>query len=556
MATVEIDLLGRFAIRRDGREIGLGPFGGRLSRRVVRILAAERGQVLTREKLADALWGERLPADPDANLNALVNRARRVLGSGVIETVPGGYVMRGPDVALDLERFVEHVQRARSAIAGGDAGEALAAAAAARALWPGDPLPEDSDTEWACSVRQRLSSLYDEAVEVGAAAALTLGHPRQAVELAEEAVAREPLRESGHLLLMRALAGSGDRAAALAAYDRLRGTLADELGVDPSPAANEVHLRLLRGEPAELEAVTARPDAAPFVGRDDELALLAKLHGGRRVALVAGKAGSGKSRLLAEFGAGLRGPMLSARAVAPERETPWSLARTLLQAGLDRGADVHRLLAPRAVACLADLLPTLDAPSVHVEAQAWRALVLTGGVRLLGGPGVLVVDDLQWADSSSVELLAALARRDDGPAMVLAYRCEEIPGDSPVGRLLAELRATVEPVEVRLGRLTTDSINRIVASGEVAAALAEHTDGTPFAILETIRELHRAGVLDRGPSTVWRAVGDDVQGHARRAARHGRQRTIWARVQRQPTTEHELLGALALLDRPAPATLL
>ena len=154
---VEIELLGRFAVRRDGREIAPGAFRGRLVRRLVRILAAHHEQVVTRDALIEALWGESRPADPDANLNALVNRARRALGDpAVIETVPGGYVLRGADVIVDAERFEEYVREARAALAAGDGKTASAAVDAARALWPGNPLPEDAYADWAGPLRDHL----------------------------------------------------------------------------------------------------------------------------------------------------------------------------------------------------------------------------------------------------------------------------------------------------------------------------------------------------------------------------------------------------------------
>jgi DNA-binding SARP family transcriptional activator len=554
---VEIDLLGRFAVRRDGREIGLGAFGGRLARRLVRILAAHRGHVVTRDALMDALWEERPPADPDANLNALVNRARRALADpDVIVTVPRGYVLRGADVVVDAERFSEYVDQASTALAAGDPRVAAAAAASARALWPGQPLPEDACAAWAGPLRDRLYRRYQEVLEVGAAAALAVGDAGRAGDLAAEAVSRQPLREAGHLLLIRALAAGGDQAAALAAYDELRRTLAEELGVDPSPQVAELQLRLLRGELREPAKHQQMVEGTPFVGRDAELTTLAELGGDRRVALVAGRAGSGKSRLLAELVARTARRVFVARAISPERDAPWSLARTLLQAAVDGGVDVCRLLPPRTVGCLVDLLPTLHGPRAEVEPQTWRALVLQGAVRVLQGRGLLVLDDLQWADSTSLELLALLAQRGDEPAMVLAFRSEEVVDGSPLSQFLAELRATGRPVELRLGRLTAESVTRLVAAADVAAVLAEETDGTPFGVLEAIREVHRMGALGRDRSGMWRPEAADVVDQTRRAARLGRQRAIWARVQRQPPRPRELLGLLALLGRPAPAALL
>ncbi len=91
-------------------------------RQLVRILAAERGRVVSRDALIEALWGEQLPADPGTNLNVVVNRARRALGEPeLIQTASGGYLLRdGTEVLVDVERFEELVGQARAARTRGD----------------------------------------------------------------------------------------------------------------------------------------------------------------------------------------------------------------------------------------------------------------------------------------------------------------------------------------------------------------------------------------------------------------------------------------------------
>lgn len=245
---MEIDLLGRFAVRRDGGPVEDADFGGRRVRQLVRILAAERGRVVSRDALIHALWDDQPPADPAANLNVVVNRARRALGEpGLIQTTGGGYLLAGgPAVLVDAEAFEEHVERARTAHQRGDPAAAAAAAREALQLWD-EPFPEDAYAEWARGSRDRLERLHQDALEIAATAALSTGRPREAVDLAAEAVARQPLREAAHLLLIRALAADGDQAAGVAAYLDLRRMLADELGIDPSPEASALYERLLQG---------------------------------------------------------------------------------------------------------------------------------------------------------------------------------------------------------------------------------------------------------------------------------------------------------------------
>ncbi len=392
-------------------------------------------------------------------------------------------------------------------------------------------------------------------LEVGAGAALAAGSVRRARELAEEAVARQPLRETAHLLLVRALAAGGDTAAALTAHDRLRRVLAAELGIDPSPAAGELHQRLLRGDRVAASPVAT---AAPMrlVGRDEELATLRAVVRRGGVALLCGRAGSGKSRLLEELRTRTTQAVLHARAVLPERDQPWSLARALLQAAVDRGVDVASLLPARTTAALAELLPDLHAAGAPpLEPRTWRALVLQGGVRVLEATGaaVLVVDDLQWADATSLDLLALHAARRQSGAIVLAYRPEDLPGSS---RFLADLKATARTDEVELATLPRAAIAELVASEEVAAVLAAHTDGTPFAVREAVRELHDAGVLEADAAGRWRPTTDDAGERARATALAGQRRAVWMRVERLAAPEREVLGMLSLLGRPATPALL
>lgn len=519
---VQIDVLGPFAVRVDGRAVAPREFGGRLARRLVRVLAASPGRVVTRDVLIEALWGADRPADPDANLNVLVNRARKAL-SGAIDTTDRGYRLPA-SVVVDADLFEDSV-------AAGDGEAALA-------LWHGEPLPQDAYEEWAQPVRHRLERRHQDALELAAAAALAGGSSRRAADLAAEAVERAPLREAAHLLLVRALAAGGDQAAALAAYERLRSRLAEELGIDPSREAGALHERLLRSkfEPA------VESGSGAFVGRDQELTMLCRLN---PLTVVAGRSGSGKSRLLTEAMARVRQSVVRARAVLPEQDAPWSLAGALLRAAADRGADLAALPG-RTRAAVADLLA--DGGASDVDPQSWRALVLNGGGAMLQD-AVIMVDDLQWADSSSVDLLRVVIDRGSARAVVLAYRPEAVPPSSPVAVLLAEL--SDRAAHVRLGALDPAAVRRLVWPQEVADVIAQETDGTPYAVLAVVRDVGAVARADR-----WQVTGAEAVERARAAARAGQRRAIMTRMQRQPSAAQELLALLALLGRPTSATLL
>ncbi|MCX6465200.1 MAG: winged helix-turn-helix domain-containing protein [Pseudonocardiales bacterium] len=143
MPGVAVQLLGRFQVRRDGVEVPPAAFGGRKVRTLLRVLAVRRPDLVPHAALAEALWPDRLPADPAANLTVLVTRARRALDDpGLIVTGTGGYAL-GP-CTVDAEEFLAAARRA----AVDDDAAAVRACVAALALW-GEPLAEDTYADWA-----------------------------------------------------------------------------------------------------------------------------------------------------------------------------------------------------------------------------------------------------------------------------------------------------------------------------------------------------------------------------------------------------------------------
>src|SRR4051794_18936040 len=148
--------MGRFAVVRDGREVDESAYGGRKVRTLLRVLAARQGQFVPNDVLAEALWPDRPPANPAANLQVLVTRARRAIGRvDLIRTGPGGYALAdSPDCTVDTEVFlaaVEQTGRLHGPPALAAYREALALAA--------DPLVEDTYATWSQPYRARVSQV-------------------------------------------------------------------------------------------------------------------------------------------------------------------------------------------------------------------------------------------------------------------------------------------------------------------------------------------------------------------------------------------------------------
>ncbi|MBB4765800.1 BTAD domain-containing putative transcriptional regulator [Amorphoplanes digitatis] len=536
--------MGRFVVVRDGREVDESAYQGRKVRTLLRVLATRQGRFVPNDLLIAALWPQRPPADPAANLQVLVNRARRAVGRpALIHTGPQGYALSGPPgCVVDTEVFLSAVERA-----GGLDGRA-ALSAYRDALGPAaEPLPEDLYADWSQPYRTRVLQARQIAWERAAALAAALGAPAPAVEYATAAATAEPLRETAALALVRALAASGDRVAALACFDRYRHSLADELGLDPSPAAAELHRLLLRSDPVRDEP-RAGFGMLPFVGRDAVVRqVVAGLPDG--VVRIAGRSGTGKSRLLEEVAAAV--PAVGVAASWADRDEPWSLARTLLRRLLAADTTALGTLPGRLRAALAELLPELDPPPAGFDPETRNALVLEAARRLLTAhpERALLVDDLQWADPSSVQLLGSVAGGAARPRLVLAYRPDELPAGP------AELvRRSAGPPVIELGGLREFALADLVDDADLVAALAAETDRTPMAVAEVLRLLHSEGLLEAADAAGRRrAASPEAAGRARQAGRAGQRRAIADRAAAHAGRAATVLGLLALLGREVPA---
>ncbi|MEU7003832.1 BTAD domain-containing putative transcriptional regulator [Nonomuraea sp. NPDC046570] len=303
---MRIQLLGPVMVHDDdGRPVDVG--GARLRMLLAR-LALDPGRAVTVDSLVDGLWGEDPPQDAANALQAAVSRLRRALRGVVsVDSVRGGYRLPVTAEQVDAHRFEELSALGRRELAAGRAQEAARVLTEALGLWKGDALGDlPALASFAGPPAVRLAELRLAAMEDRFEAELLLGRHAALLPELESAVAAHPLRERLAGLRMRASYAVGRQSDALGAYEEIRARLADELGVDPSAELRRTHLAVLRGE---LDQPQARSEAPPgrlpsrltsFVGRDDELAMLAELIDRSRLVTIVGPGGAGKTRLAVE----------------------------------------------------------------------------------------------------------------------------------------------------------------------------------------------------------------------------------------------------------------
>jgi predicted ATPase/DNA-binding SARP family transcriptional activator len=426
-------------------------------------LLADAGQVVTADRLADGLWGERQPSDPVAALQSQVSRLRQRLGPGAgLETVGSGYRLRPAPHELDATVFEGLVAEAQAL---SDPGSALRLVDSALALWRGPAFGEYATEPDVGIAAGHLERLRTSAREQRAALLLAVGRPEEAAAEAATLVRVEPLREPAVEVLVEALYEAGRSSEALTAYESYRVKLAEELGVDPGAELRRLHLAVLRGEADISRArVTVPRPMTSYVGRDAELRDVTNLVRDNRLVTLTGPGGVGKTRLAIEVAGRLAEELpdgvwfCDLSAIADMHAVPAAIAAILgIQRRHDRSITerlVEVLGGRRALLVLDNCEHVRDtaAALVHqiVEHTA-KVHVLTTSREPLGVPGEhrVVIEPLSEQDGA--RLFAERARvplSSDDDITAVRRICREVAG-LPLGVELAASRAAARtPVEI------------------------------------------------------------------------------------------------------------
>jgi DNA-binding SARP family transcriptional activator len=259
---MEYRVLGPLEVWDEGRQLSLG---GPKPRALLAVLLLHPNEVVPADRLIDELWGEDSPDGAHPSLRVNVSRLRKALAQDVLTTRSPGYVIRvGPD-ELDLHRFERLVGEGRSLLSRGFAADASQRLRDALSLWRGPALAEFTYERFAQAAITRLEEIRLAAVELRIDADLALGRHDELVGELEALVAEHPFRERLWTYLMTALYRSGRQAEALDAYQVARRVLVDELGIDPSPALQELERAILRHD-LSLDVEAPAPAGVGAVG--------------------------------------------------------------------------------------------------------------------------------------------------------------------------------------------------------------------------------------------------------------------------------------------------
>jgi len=551
--------------------------GSRKPRALLARLLLDANRTVPVKRLVDDLWGEDVPNSAAKMVQIYVSQLRKVLPDGVLRTQPPGYRVEVEPEALDLGRFSRVRTQGRAALEAGDARTAAALLADALGLWRGPALAEFSEpfarVEGAHLEELRLACLEDRID-----ADLAGGRHGDVVGELEALAAEHPLRERLHRQRILALYRAGRQAEALEAYDRFRTTLDDELGIEPSPALKRLQHKILNQDPTleagppEPAAPAARPCSGgavseSFVGRADELAqlealLAAAIRGEGSTVLIAGRAGIGKSRLVAELRRQARAcgaAVLAGRCIQ------------LVGVGLPYlpFAEALRPLGESAPTALAGrlhelprLVPNLASNGASEPAGADQGdsrLRLFQEVLLVleelsdESPMILALEDLHWADASTLDLLAFLAHGVARARVLLVgtYRTEEVAPGAPLQRLAAGVVGARAAVSLELEPLDREAVEALVRAGSetplperLVDTIVSRAEGNPLFVQQLLT------ATSRGDTALPPALRDMLLADVARVDADGRSllRLVAAAGGDAP---YDLLAAVAPLDELA-----
>ncbi len=551
---LRIHLLGDLELWRDGQIVPTDAWPSRKAGQLFKLLVTYRHRTVSSDELVEWLWPGLSPESARNSLWVAVSHLRRILEPGetrrgtstFILTEPAGYRFDPAGrCQIDVDAFVDQVQAGQEQQRRGEWMAAIDAYLAAQALYRGNYLAQDPYEDWAIPTRERLLETFLEMKGNLAACHLALGRYQEALDHARQVLDHDRCRERAWRLVMEAHYRQGEQDRALRAFERCQAILVDELGVDPLPETLALHQRILQTPPTLPRRSTATLPPAlavrlPFVGREREWTQLSgvlqqALDGRGWVVLLAGEPGIGKTRLLEELAslATARGArVLMGCCYEMEQNMAYAPVVEALRPLLSAMSAGPPPCPPAQLAAVAELLPELRQTWPNLppyqplppDAERTRLLnALTQVVRLCtqGEPLVLLLDDLHWADPSSLQLIHHLVRKgEEQPTLLVgAYRSTHLVADQELAasRALTALRQQLARqkrlVELSLTAFCQEDVVlllRILGNSDSGEALARRlyreTEGHPFFLAEVLRTLAQEGV---GLATVTEDAGLD-----------------------------------------------
>lgn len=361
MSPVRFHLFGPLGAEADRGPIDLG---SPKQRAVLAVLLLNANEIVSTDRIIEQVWGDDAPRTADHSVQIYVSELRKAMSNGapsdLIETRPPGYVLNTPPETIDAKLFERLIRNGLTAVRTGDLARGQPMLVRALDLWS-QPLADFAYEDFAVGYARSLAEMRADALEALSAVHLDRNDLEQARECARAVIESDPLREEPRRLMMLALYRSGRQVEALRAYGEYQGLLAEELGIDPSPALKDLEERILLQDPTlvPVESPTdtfanpyrgLRPfteeDADLYFGREDLVEeVLKRFDGGSRFVSIVGPSGCGKSSAaFAGITPRLRADGATVVSFQPGARPLWELAGALDRAGFGSRATLLRRL--------------------------------------------------------------------------------------------------------------------------------------------------------------------------------------------------------------------
>lgn len=557
---LRFQILGPLRVWREGVEVSAGP---RQQAHLLAVLLAREGRPTSTSELIDLIWDDEAPASAVNVIHKYIGALRRLLEPTLRTRGAGSYLLRrangylcaaGPG-SLDLSDFRRLVASASVQMEERRSDAALDLLIEALALWQG-PAGDGIDLA-SRAIFDTLNAEFCDTAATAAELAVTLGRPACVLAPLRLAAAMAPFHEPVQAGLVTALGADGQQAAALSLFRVVRTRLAEDLGIEPGHALTEAHQRVLRqdlgppvhsaGEvspaprqvPVPAPSQTGDAPARRLVGRTEELAVLRqavkRAQGGEcGLAVLEGEPGVGKTALLEHITekACQDGALVvwshcqdgDAPSMWPWVQVVEAVSRRLAPAAKDEwfAGELGVLIAP-----LGEMQEGRTKPDNISQFRLFEKVATLLDEVAAQRPLILVFDDLQWADTASLRLLAYLVSRIPKGALILAALRDRAPTpDGELAKTLAAMSRVPGHRRLPVSPLSLSEVAELIRletghrpSAATVRSVFARTDGNPFFVQELSRLLSGDGELDESlagqpevPSTVRDVVLDLVSG--------------------------------------------
>jgi len=521
---LSIQLLGTPQILQDDQPLTITR---KKSRALVYYLATH-ARPLTREHLLTFFWPDSDRVSAQQVLRTTLHGLRQALGSALI--VDDNMLALAPDVDIDVRTFESNLQRLSPTTNDQQLTTVLQ-------LYRGDFLTgfalNDSAEfdDWLTGQQEHYRRLA-----IRGFIALAALHEQQpdyssALEALDRALSFDPLQEDVQRSALRVHYLAGDRTGAIRRYEALRKLLDDEMGIPPMAETRQLYDAIIRDQLISDQSIkgsgirrpvaesirptaSSQPPAAssnlPFTGRETELKKLREAVGSRQLALIEGEPGIGKTRLAAEFlrtqtGLNLRGAAHELEHALPYQPfidalrglcalPDWSTLQAQLQLPTVWWHEVARLVPevlPQTISSTADESRLWEGVHQFLIALARRQAI------------TLFIDDVQWADVSTLGLLGYLARSTAASPhpIVLVAASRPIEPRTPIAVLLHTLTRAGRMLRLTLDRLSPSETAALAQQLSPAFAypladwLTQQSEGNPYILSESINYARDNGLL-------------------------------------------------------------